>query len=190
MSILHEKLTEEVEQFTPIKTYCVNSKKARREPWLTSGIHISIRKSKRLYNMTLHNKADFNSLNRYKCYAKTPRRVKRHVKLVYYENKCRMYKHNIKRLWGIINEICATHNHKSSLVDCLRINNILEYYTSKITNRFGEYFSKVGKEFANKVAKSKNSAMHYCKLIPGNEKTLFMTPCTELEIAKLIGQLP
>ena len=142
---VHEKLTEEMEHYTPVKTYCVKSRKARHEPWLTAGIHISIHKNKKLYNASLHKKADKNTQIRYRTYAKMLQRVKQQAKLMYYETKYKTYKHNTKRLWGIINEICAKHNDKSCLIDCLKRNDVLEYNASKITNKFGEYFSNVGK---------------------------------------------
>ena len=46
MTNLHNKLVTEVEHFTPVRTYNVNPKKAWREPWLMSGIHISVCKCK------------------------------------------------------------------------------------------------------------------------------------------------
>ena len=49
MSNLHERLKQDIDHFMPLKTYCINSKKARREPWVTAGIQLSIRKSKKLY---------------------------------------------------------------------------------------------------------------------------------------------
>ena len=171
MTNLHNKLVTEVEHFTPIRTYNVNPRRAR------------------LYCEFLHNKSDQAIELKYKAYAKLLGCLKRHAKLSYYGEKCRTYKHNTKKLWGIINEISVRHNDKSSLIDCLKINNVLEYDTAKITNKFGEYFSSVGKDFAKKVSKSKLEAHHYCEKIPRNDKSLFMTPCTETEVAKFMQQL-
>ena len=47
MSLVHDRLAKEIDHFTPVKTHTVNPKKACREPWLTAGIYISIRKSKK-----------------------------------------------------------------------------------------------------------------------------------------------
>ena len=116
--------------------------------------------------------------------------LKRQAKLSYFGEKCRTYKNNTKKLCGIINEISVRHNDKSSLIDCLKIDNVLEYDAVKITNKFGEYFSIVGKEFSKKVAEPKNKAKYYCDKIPRNEKSLFMTPCTETEVTKFMQQLP
>ena len=103
MTNLHNKLVAEVEHFTPVRTYNVNPKKARCEPWLTSGIHISMHKCKRLYCEFLHNKSDQAVESKYSAYAKLLGCLKRHAKLSYYGEKCRTYKHNTKKLWGIIN---------------------------------------------------------------------------------------
>ena len=64
-------------------------------------------------------------------------------------NECFTYP-CIKKLPGIINEMSVRHNNKSSLIDCLKINNVLKYDAAKITNKFGEYFSSVGKDFAKR----------------------------------------
>ena len=190
MTNLHNKLVTEVEHFTPVRTYNENPRKAQREPWLMSGIHISVRKCKRLYCELLHNKSDQATELKYRAYTKLLGRLKRHAKLSYYGEKCRTYKHNTKKLWGTINKISVRHNNKSSLIDCLKINNVLKYDTAKITNKFGEYFSSVGKDFAKKVSKSKHEAHYYCEKISRNDKSLFMTPCTETEVAKFMQQLP
>ena len=144
MSYLHDKVIEEVEHFTHIRMYNVNPKKARCELWLKAGIYISIRKCKKLYIATLHNKSDDASQSMYRTYAKLLQHLKRQAKLSYYGEKCSTYRYNTKKLWGIINEISAKQNDKSSLINCLKINNVLEYSASKITNKFGEYFSSVG----------------------------------------------
>ena len=190
MTKLHNKLVAGVEHFTPVRTYNVNPKKARHEPWLMSGIHISVRKCKRMYCEIIRNKSDQITEWKYRAYARLLGRLKRQAKLSYYGEKCRTYKQNTKKLWGIINEISVRHNDKSSLIDCLRINNVLEYDATKIVNKFGEYFSSVGKDFAKKVSKPKYETDYYCKKIPRNDISLFMSPCTEAEVAKFIQQLP
>ena len=190
MTNLHNKLVAEVEHFTPVRTYNVNPKRAHCEPWLTSGIHISVHKCKRLYCEFLHNKSNEATEMKYRAYAKLLGCLKRHAKLSYYGEKCRTYKYNTKKLWGIINEISVRHNDKSSLIDCLKINNVLKYDAAKITNKFGEYFSSVGKDFPKKVSMPKHEAHYYCNKIPRNKNSLFMTPCTETEVAKFMQQLP
>ena len=104
--------------------------------------------------------------------------------------KCMSFRYNTKKLWGIINDISAKQNDKSSLIDCLRISNVLEYDANKIANKFGEYFASVGKSYSDKVAKPVHDWKYYCDKIERNARTLFMNPCTELELQKLIKNLP
>ena len=80
-------------------------------------------------------------------------------------------------------------NDKSCLIDCLKMNDVLEYDAKKITNKFGEYFSSMGKSFANKVKVPIKSPNDYSGKIPLNNKSLFMTPCSQKEISELIQKL-
>ena len=190
MTMLHKRVTDEIEHFVPIKTYNVNPKKAWHEPWLTTGIHTSIRKCKKLYCQTLHKNASTAVLAKYKAYATLLQCIKRHSKMSYYGEKCSRYRHNTKKLWDIINDISSMQNNKGSLIDCLKINNVLEYNATRITNRFGEYFSSVGEKFSKRVANPVHNWRYYCDKIERNAQTLFMAPCTELEILRMINKLP
>ena len=100
------------------------------------------------------------------------------------------FRHNTKKLWSIINDISAKQNDKSSLIDCLRISNVLEYDAKKIANKFGEYFASVGKSYSDKVANPVHDWKYYCDKIERNTRTLYMKPCTEFELQKLIRNLP
>ena len=88
MSNLHERLRHDIDHFTPLKTYCINSKKARREPWVSAGIQISIRKSKKLYRTILHKDATDADRAKYKSYATLLQHLKRQSKRMYYGKKC------------------------------------------------------------------------------------------------------
>ena len=190
MSNLHERLKHDIDHFTPLKTYCINSEKARREPWVLAGIQISIRKSKKLYCSTLHKDATDADCAKYKAYATLLQHLKRQSKRMYYGKKCMSFRHNTKKLWSIINDISAKQNDKSSLIHCLRISNVLEYDANEIANKFGEYFASVGKSYSDKVANPVHDWKYYCDKIERNTRTLFMNPCTELELQKLIKNLP
>ena len=190
MSNLHERLRHDIDHFTPLKTYCINSKKARREPWVSAGIQISIRKSKKLYRTILHKDATDANRAKYKAYATLLQHLKRQSKCMYYGEKCMSFRHNTKKLWSVINDISAKQNDKSSLIDCLRISNVLEYDANKIANKFGEYFASVGKSYSDKVANPVHDWKYYCDKIERNTRTLYMKPCTEFELQKLIRNLP
>ena len=91
MSALHKKLAAEIDHFMPLKTYCIYPRKARHEPRLTPSIHISIRKSKKLYCSTLHKNAKDATHTKYKAYVTLLQRLKRQAKISYYGEKCSTY---------------------------------------------------------------------------------------------------
>ena len=95
-----------------------------------------------------------------------------------------------KKLWKIINEVSGKINNKDGLIDSLKVDNIHVYASQKIANTFGKYFATVGEKFANKIPKPNRNIDDYLSRIRLNERSLFMTPCTEIEVQKLIGQLP
>ena len=55
-----------------------------------------------------------------------------------------------KETVGLINEI-AGKNNKSGLIEYLKINEVREYSTQKISNSFAKYFAGIGKQFASKI---------------------------------------
>ena len=81
------------------------------------------------------------------------------------------------------------NNDKSTAIDCLKIDNILHYTGNKITNEFGQYFSNVGKNCAEKLKPSKSHINKYLKMIPENVKSIFWAPCNKEEILKIISGL-
>ena len=57
---------------------------------------------------------------------------------------------NIKRLWGIINEIIGKKGNKETTIDAIKVDNILRYNPKTIANELGNYFSNVGRTYAKK----------------------------------------
>ena len=102
----------------------VTKKHLRREPWLTSGIKISIDRNKRLYAKMLRNEVDNTT---YKKYNRELRKIIRNTKRKYYHEKCNEFKSQTKKLWGLINEISGKKNDKSVLIEYLRMGDIKEY---------------------------------------------------------------
>ena len=93
-------------------------------------------------------------------------------------------------MWKIINEVSGKSNNKDNLIDSLKVDNLHIYESQKIANTFGNYFATVGEKFANKIPKPNRNIEEYLAKIRQNENSLFMNPCTESEVLKLIGQLP
>ena len=188
--LLHNKLIEKIDQFVPFRTHTIKYKNLRRERWLSAGILHSIKHSKKLYSKSIRSEATDTEVKEYKAYNSLLQRLKRVAKKNYYGTKCIEFKNNTKMFWKIINEVSGKTNNKDSLIDSLKIDNIHVYESQKIANTFGKYFATVGERFANKIPKPCRNIDDYLTKIRQNESSLFMNPCTEIEVQKLIGQLP
>ena len=117
-------------------------------------------------------------------------KLKRITKISYYRSKCHEYKNNTKKLWNLVNSCIGKSNDKSMVIDLLKIGNLEVHDGDQIANEFGQYFSKIGKTYADNIKSPKTSINDYLKVIPRNAKSLYRTPTTEVEIMNLISQLP
>ena len=145
---------------------------------------------KNLYKKCIRIDATDSEIKEYKDYNKLLQKLKRVSKKNYYGEKCTEFKNNTKKLWKIINEISGRTNNKDGLIDSLKVDNIHVYESQKIANTFAKYFATVGEKFAKKIPKSDRNIDEYLSKIRQNERSLFMQPCTETEIHKLIMKLP
>ena len=187
--IFHKMLMSDLDKFCPEKTISVPSKQIKREPWLTKGLINCYKKQRLLYQLFLKDRTEIKE-RKYKVYQNTLQRITRKEKQKYYNNQCITFKSNSKRLWQLINRISNKKNDKSCLIDYLKINNIENEDPTAICNEFGKYFSNVGSSYAAKIPESKKSIANYLSNMTRNPKSVFLTPCTETEIAKLIDKLP
>ena len=186
----HNKLTELVNYHCPLQTRSVKYKAIRREPWLSAGLHKSLKKCKSLYKSTLKLNCCNQVLEHYKLYNSTLQRLKRTSKVSYYNEMCTKYKSSTKQLWKIVNDVIATTNDKTNIIDCLKVDNVKTYNPRVIANTFGDYFATVGKKFAKKIRQSKESIDNFIAKVERNEKSLFLTPTCSQEIRRLIMNLP
>ena len=130
------------------------------------------------------------SKEKYKNYNGTLHHIIRRTKCSFYRDMCQAYRAHSKKLWGLINEIAGKTNDKTSLIEYIKIDGIREYNSTRICNALGNYFSTVGKSFANKIPKSQKSIAEYLKKLQSNSESLFFHPTDENELVKLVWNLP
>ena len=189
-SAFHQQLTEAIDNFCPMWERKIKYKNIRHEPWLTSGVMISIKKCKKLYKNSIRADKTSKEVEQYVNYNTCLRKVKRGAKKLYYMLKWAEFKHNTKKLWGTINKICGKSNDKSMCIESLKVDNVMTYNTTKITDSFGEYFVSVGKRYADKIVKSKTNVDEYLSKIQISENSIFLNPVTYQELDRLIDRLP
>ena len=187
---LNEILAKKIDHFVPIRSHTVKYKNIRREPWVSVGILHSIKYSKKLYAKSIRANATEKNIHDYKEYNKLLQKIKRTAKKNYYGEMCTLFKNNTSKLWKIINEISGKTNNKDGLIDSLKVGNMYVYDSHSIVNKFGQYFSTVGENFAQKIPNANQNIDYYLEKIRRNARSLFMEPCTKAEVTKLLRQLP
>ena len=80
-------------------------------------------------------------------------------------------------------------NNKTEVIEKLKINNLEEYRGEIIANEFANYFAKIGKEYSNKMPNPKKNLNDYLSKINTNNKSIFITPVTKIEVEKYINNL-
>ena len=186
----HGDLCKLIDKNCPVRERMIPRHKFRNMPWLTNGLLKSMNQSKRLYQQHLSDPTNDQHELKFKNYRNLLNKVKRACKVKYYQDKCIEYKRNTTKLWQLINDIIHKTNDKSCIIDCIKVNNIEIYDKQNISNVFGEYFSNLGENFANKIKKPTNNINTYLKVINRNSNSIFASPTNKIEIEKLINNLP
>ena len=181
-------LNDHINHYLPETTKLISYKKLRREPWITNAMIRSIRKSKTLYNQQLH--GTDSQKRKYREYNMVLKKVKRHAKKQYYIDKCIEYKSNTKQLWKTINKTIGKTSDKTSIINEIIVNMKRINNPRQISNNFCNYFSNIGKQFANKIPSSKKPIADYLKMIRMNRESVFFYPTNEDEITRIINKLP
>ena len=109
--------------------------------------------------------------------------------MAYYSQKCVDFRSETKKLWNVINKMTGNIVNKHDILDSLSIDHTITKDSCKIANEFGEYFSTVGKSYAEKTPKPTKSCDDYINGIEGNGKSLFLHPTNPTEIRKIISNL-
>ena len=79
---------------------------------------------------------------------------------------------------------------KSGVIDHITVNGVTDYTANGIGKAFSNFFSNVGKCYAEKIPKSKKHVDDYLTAIRRNKSSFFLTPTSTTEITKLLEGLP
>ena len=127
---------------------------------------------------------------KYQAYWKHLNKIKIAAKLNYYQQKCIEFKQNTKQLWQLINKINKKTKDKTSLIPKLKIDNLVYHSGKDVSNILAKHFSTVGKRYAEKIEKPQIPLKDYIEKIPKNDKSMYLIPVEEIEIDRLIRELP
>ena len=171
--VFRRTLMETINTHAPKKTITLKNTH-KPTPWLTTGIKKSSARIRKLYKSTLSKDKTTELINIYKTERNLLNKLKRKSKLYYYRFKCVEYRNNAKKLWQIINEVSGKIKDKSTVINCIKIDNVKTYSSIKITNEFSKFFSEIGENFANRIKASKENKNYYLKKMKRFGKSLFL----------------
>ena len=184
----HCTINECIENRCPTKKIKISSKKIIKEPWLTKGIINSSKKQLRLYKQSLTTKSEVDCV-RYKQYRDCLKKIKRDCKCLYFSQQCKRHKHNIKKLWEMINAMTGKLVNKTSVIDFITVDNIKKFTAMEISNEFTKFYATIGKKLADNIPSSTMGLDYYLNKISRNKNSLFLYPTNSLELSKIIRKL-
>ena len=184
------ELNSILDKIAPIHTIKISKKKMLLNKWMTNGLRKSSDKCRKLYKETLKNGVNNDVVKKYREYRNTLTRLKRASKKQYYASKCKEHSTNLKKLWQIINQVTRKANNKTEIIDIIKVDNIEYSNPNKIANLFGSYFSTIGSKLAGKINRPDKTAKEYLSKIKRCKNTMYCSPKTEKDIAKIIDSLP
>ena len=117
-------------------------------------------------------------------------KVKRVSMVMYYNTEITSHIDNSKRVGQVINKLSGKQTNKSSVIECLTIDQIISCESKIITEEFARHFASVGEEYSSKIDRPKNTIYHYLSKIETSNKCIFLYPTTQREIELLIKKLP
>ena len=184
-----DELTTMVDSHLPEKEVTIPHKQYICEPWLSKSLIKCGKKQLKLFEKYMKG-GNSDDHERYKQYRNTLQKIKRRAKREFYTNQCVKFRNDSKRLWKTIYNVTKGHNDKSTIINCIKIDNIQVTNSKQISNEFGKFFSTIGERVATKGGNSNINIHHYLNKIPLNNASVFLTPCTSMELSKHVDKLP
>ena len=71
----------------------------------------------------------------------------------------------------------------------ITVNGIKHFDSKKISNEFASFFSNIGAQYSKKIPGSSHDVNTYLNKIKQNEKSIFLSPCSQPEIRQIILSL-
>ena len=147
-----------------------------------------MKKCKSLYQQQLCGSE--SKKEKFKNYRYVLNKVKRTAKRQYYIDRCTTMKNDTKKLWQTLNNVIGKHTDKTCCIDSLRVDNLTITSSAEISEKMCDYFSNVGKNYANKIKRPKKDINSYLSKIRQNYESMMFTQVNRSELLKLFKELP
>ena len=186
-----------IDDFFKLKQPKFSKRNWQVNPWITDGLIISINKKESLYDewkgTTTKNDPNGNlhSYQTYSSYRLTLKHAITAAKTSYYHNKISQHKGDLKKMWGVINELRGKRN--SGINSKFVLDNQLITDRRVIANEFNKYFVSIASKFNDPpdctIINIEPIQPFTVFLRQSNVSSIYLQDCTSQEIHKIISEL-
>ena len=184
--LFHNEFMKIIDKHAPYKTLSKKEIKMRKKPWLTYGIHKSIKAKNRLYGKYLKTKDNF-WYKRYKYHRDT-------LKNLIYKNKKRYFKNyfekclnNSKQTWKGINKLLHNNQNKKSDEIFLNIKGEIITDQKRVADKFNDFYINIAQKLVDGLGETNSKIQDYLK--NPSKNSFFIKEIEPHEVSKLIAKL-
>ena len=172
--ILEHALKETHSECFPERRVKFNDKKHKKTPWITNGILRSINSRNKLYKKLKKTKIDSLSYitkkSNFNRYRNTLNKTITNAKRVYYKAIFNLYKHDMKKTWGVISET-LNRKVKNSVLETMTINGQDCSNREIIVENFNTFFATIGEKNEHNIHTHEGS--HFSNYLTDDIKCKF-----------------
>ena len=166
LEVLNSVLINAKNKYLPTKTVKFNRHKHKINPWMSSGILVSIKYRdtlyKRLHQLSPASEAYLTSETNLKTYNRILNKTMRQAKTTYYNKLLTTYKNDSKNTWQVLRDVMNLSKTKFEFPNFFIINDNKITNKKAIANHVNEYFVGIGPSLASKLGKpNENSHNEY-----------------------------
>ena len=169
----------------PIVTKRFNRYNHRICPWVTKGIMTSLKNKDKLSNRIRKSKDQGNLeilRERYSNYQRIYRKVLRSAKYLYWQQKFKECKSDMKNTWKNLNFVLGRQSNKNEFPNYFSVNGNKISNPKNIANEFNNYFVNIGPQLAAQISSSHANSLPPMNLV----NSFYMEPTTPQEIKSII----
>ena len=183
--IFHDHFLKTLDKHAPFRKLSKKELRRKRKPWITKGIHKSIKVKNKLYKKFVTTKDNFY-YTRYKVMRDKINHLLRSEKKKYHNKFFENNKNNMKKIWFKINHIIHKRKLNTNSM-CLNVDGAIISDPYEIGNKFNTFYTTVAQKLVDKMKKPVTDYSDYLK--DETEKSFYMQPTCPSEVEKLIINL-
>ena len=157
---------------------------------MTKGLEEASKTKHQLYKASLKRDSTHEDFENYRHHRNLYNKLKRKLKMDYYQSRCESFKNNTKKLWSLINNTITKVKHKGSIIPFIMVDGIKHTKSKTIANKFGEFYSQLGSNLAKSIFPGTTCIDQYVNNIPRHVDSMVIKPGTVYEIDRIIRNLP